>query len=94
MVRRLVSKIRDWKSCAELAMHPTQLDDLCFAALAELDAQPKAVGVPPNVRELVSLLLWKIRNNQGSIAIEHYGGLLIEAQKEIDCRPERVEKGE
>lgn len=55
MVRRLVSKIRDWKSCAELAMHPTQLDDLCFAALAELDAQPKAVGVPvEDVRAVLS----------------------------------------
>ena len=37
-VRLLVSKIRDWQSCAELTMHPSKLDELCFAALAEVDA--------------------------------------------------------
>ena len=90
----------DWIDSREAGPAHTQSEShharACIAAVRAqaVSAQPKAVGVPPNVRELVSLLLWKIRNNQGSIAIEHYGGLLIEAQKEIDCWPERVEKGE
>jgi len=44
----------------------------------------------PKVREGISLLIWKIDNAQGAIAVEHYSGMLRSMMAELDAAEGKV----
>lgn len=44
----------------------------------------------PKVREGISLLIWKIDNAQGAIAVEHYSGMLRSMLAELDAAEGKV----
>ena len=54
-------------------------------AIAAVRAQAAEAGIKlPKVREGISLLIWKIDNAQGAIAVEHYSGMLRSMLAELD----------
>mgnify|MGYP001286152139 CR=1 FL=1 len=62
------------------------------AAIAAVRAQAAEAGKVrlPKVREGISLLIWKIDNAQGAIAVEHYSGMLRSMMAELDAAEGKV----
>ena len=86
-VRRAVNILRVRSLIEMPGTYKNELIEVSTALESLWCSLPKREAVPvdmPNVRELVSLLLWKIKAGQGDIAVRHYEGLLKEAQVEID----------
>ena len=55
-------------------------------AIAAVRAQAAEAGIKlPKVREGISLLIWKIDNAQGDIAVEHYSEMLRSMMAELDA---------
>ena len=65
---------------------PKTFDEI-DAAIAAVRAQAAEAGKVrlPKVREGISLLIWKIDNAQGDIAVEHYSEMLRSMMAELDA---------